>query len=310
VLKRKLSAITGVLIAVTLAAPVTAHADPDPVKQLKGIHDQLEVLTEQVNGLKVRLSQAKRAASVAADNATRQQKALDVVQKRVGTLAATTYMNSGADQAMSFATANDPQVFLDQSATLSYFAAQDGTQALTLIDAMQAAQRSKKSADDRSDQVKSLKTELDNKIKKLKTDYSKLRDKVVKKDPKQIVNIPAIPGSGKAADALRAALTKLGDPYVWGAAGPTTFDCSGLTMWAYAQVGINLPHFTGSQWNAGTHVSRDQLQPGDLVFFYSDLHHMGMYIGNGMMVHAPHTGDVVRIAPMAGRPFAGGVRLA
>jgi len=310
VLKRKLSAFAGVFMAVTLALPVTAHADPDPIKQLKGIHDQLEVLTEQVNGLKVRLSQAQRAASVAADNATRQQKALDVVQKRVGTLAATTYMNSGADQAMSFATASDPQVFLDQSATLSYFAAQDGTQALTLIDAMQAAQRSKKSADDRAQQVKSLKTELDSKIKKFKTDYSKLRDKVVKKDPAQIVKIPAIPGAGKAADALRAALTKLGDPYVWGADGPTTFDCSGLTMWAYGQVGINLPHFTGSQWNAGTHVSREQLEPGDLVFFYSDLHHVGMYIGNGMMVHAPHTGDVVRIAPMGDRPFAGGVRLA
>jgi cell wall-associated NlpC family hydrolase len=310
VLKRKLSAFAGVLIAVTLVSPVTAHAEPDPIKQLEGIHDQLEVLTEQVNGLKVKLSQAERAASVAADNATRQKKALDVVQKRVGTLAATTYMNSGADEAMSFATASDPQVFLDQSATLSYFAAQDGTQALTLIDAMQAAQRSKKSADDRALQVKSLKTELDSKIKKFKTDYAKIRDKVVKKDPSKIVKIPAIPGAGKAADALRAALTQLGKPYVWGADGPNSFDCSGLTMWAYAQVGINLPHFTGSQWNAGTHVSKAQLEPGDLVFFYSDLHHVGMYIGNGMMVHAPQTGDVVRIVPMGNRPFSGGVRLA
>jgi len=310
VLKRKLSAFAGVFMAVTLALPVTAHADPDPIKQLKGIHDQLEVLTEQVNGLKVRLSQAQRAASVAADNATRQQKALDVVQKRVGTLAATTYMNSGADQAMSFATASDPQVFLDQSATLSYFAAQDGTQALTLIDAMQAAQRSKKSADDRAQQVKSLKTELDSKIKKFKTDYSKLRDKVVKKDPAQIVKIPAIPGAGKAADALRAALTKLGDPYVWGADGPTTFDCSGLTMWAYGQVGINLPHFTGSQWNAGTHVSREQLEPGDLVFFYSDLHHVGIYVGGGWMVHAPTFGEPVQMKKIDNGPISGYGRVA
>ncbi|MCQ0018238.1 C40 family peptidase [Actinomadura madurae] len=103
---------------------------------------------------------------------------------------------------------------------------------------------------------------------------------------------------------------KIGRPYVWGAAGPSTFDCSGLTMWAYKQVGINLPHYTGSQWNAGTHVSRSQLQAGDLVFFYSDLHHMGMYVGDGKMLHAPQTGDVVKIAPMAGRPFAGGVRVA
>ncbi|MEO5874116.1 MAG: NlpC/P60 family protein [Streptosporangiaceae bacterium] len=309
-MKRKMSALAGLVMATVVALPATAHADPDPIKQLRTIHDQLETLGEQVNGLKVRLKQAQRAASVATDNATRQQKALEVVQKRVGTLASTTYMNSGSDAAMSFATSPDPQVFLDQSATLSYFAAQDGTQALTLIDAMQAAQRSKKSADGRSQQVKSLKTELDSKVKKLKTDYTKLRDKVVKKNPANITKIPAIPGAGKAADALRAALTKLGDPYVWGADGPTSFDCSGLTMWAYAQVGINLPHFTGSQWNAGTHVSRAELQPGDLVFFYSDLHHVGMYIGNGMMVHAPQTGDVVRIVPMGDRPLAGGVRLA
>nr|WP_276515314.1 NlpC/P60 family protein [Actinomadura coerulea] len=105
-------------------------------------------------------------------------------------------------------------------------------------------------------------------------------------------------------------MSKIGRPYVWGAAGPSTFDCSGLTMWAYKQVGINLPHYTGSQWNAGTHVSRGELQPGDLVFFHADLHHMGIYIGGDKMLHAPHTGDVVKIASMNGRPFAGGVRVA
>jgi cell wall-associated NlpC family hydrolase len=81
-------------------------------------------------------------------------------------------------------------------------------------------------------------------------------------------------------------------------------------MWAYQQVGINLPHYTGSQWNAGTHVSRSRLQPGDLVFFYPDRHHVGLYIGGGKMLHAPHTGDVVRIANVDDRPFAGAVRVA
>jgi cell wall-associated NlpC family hydrolase len=87
------------------------------------------------------------------------------------------------------------------------------------------------------------------------------------------------------------------------------YDCSGLTLYAYAQVGIGLPHYTGSQFNAGIHVTKAQLRPGDLVFFYSDLHHMGMYIGNGKMVHAPQTGDVVKISSIEGRPFAGGVRV-
>src|SRR5690606_24171809 len=123
------------------------------------------------------------------------------------------------------------------------------------------------------------------------------------------VNLP-VPGNGKAAQAARWALTQQLKPYVWGAAGPSSYDCSGLVMAAYRRVGISLPHYTGDQWTAGRHISREELRPGDLVFFYSDLHHVGTYLGAGMMVHAPRTGDVVRIASINGRPYAGAVRIA
>ena len=99
--------------------------------------------------------------------------------------------------------------------------------------------------------------------------------------------------------AVQVAMQYLGVPYVWGGASPSGFDCSGLTMYAYAQLGISLPHYTGAQWNAGPHVSRDQLQPGDLVFFTPSLGHMGMYVGDGSFIHAPHTGDVVKISSLA-----------
>ena len=89
--------------------------------------------------------------------------------------------------------------------------------------------------------------------------------------------------------ALQAALTREGDPYVWGAAGPSQFDCSGLVMWAYAQEGITLPHYTGWQWNSGVHVARSDLEPGDLVFFVADISHVGIYVGNGMMIDAPNS---------------------
>lgn len=303
------SLLVGMALLV-LAVPTTAHAEPDPMKQIEEIHEELESISEQVNGLKVKLKQAERAAKVASDNAGRQQKQLDVVAERVGNLAATSYMTGGADKAVAFATATDPQAFLDQSATLSYFAAQDGTKVVELFQAMQSAQRAKKSADERATQVRTLKKELTDKQDQLKRDYSKIRDKLVRKNPEKIAEIPTIPGAGKGAEALRHALTQMGKPYVWGADGPNSYDCSGLTMWAYAKVGINLPHFTGSQWNAGTRIGRSELQPGDLVFFYSDLHHMGMYIGDGKMVHAPQTGDVVKISSIDDRPFAGGVRVA
>jgi cell wall-associated NlpC family hydrolase len=119
--------------------------------------------------------------------------------------------------------------------------------------------------------------------------------------------------SGNAAQiALKVAMDQLGKSYVYGAAGPDHFDCSGLTMFAYAHAGIALPHYTGAQWNEGRHVAEADLQPGDLVFFEKSLGHMGMYIGNGNFIHAPHTGDVVKISALSGyyqNEYAGAVRL-
>jgi cell wall-associated NlpC family hydrolase len=121
------------------------------------------------------------------------------------------------------------------------------------------------------------------------------------------VDVPAT--SPGAATAVRAALSQLGVPYKFAAASPgVAFDCSGLTMWAWAQAGVSLPHFAAAQYHMLPHVSRDELQPGDLVFFYSDLSHVGIYIGNGQFVHAPRTGDVVKISPLAGRNFVGAAR--
>jgi cell wall-associated NlpC family hydrolase len=91
----------------------------------------------------------------------------------------------------------------------------------------------------------------------------------------------------------------LGVPYVWGGASPSGFDCSGFIMYVYAQIGVSLPHYAASQYSAGSPVSRDALEAGDLVFF-NGLGHAGIYIGNGLFIHAPHSGDVVRISPLAG----------
>lgn len=104
-------------------------------------------------------------------------------------------------------------------------------------------------------------------------------------------------GSG-AAGAIAAAESRLGDWYQWGAAGPDTFDCSGLVMWAYAQVGISLPHYSGAQYADTTHIPMSDLEPGDLVFFADPGEHVAMYIGNGEVIEAPHTGAQVHIVPM------------
>jgi cell wall-associated NlpC family hydrolase len=122
--------------------------------------------------------------------------------------------------------------------------------------------------------------------------------------PPRIGGPPPPPASGLGARAVQIAETQLGVPYVWGGASPAGFDCSGLVMWTYAQLGISLPHYTGGQWVAGPHVPYDQLAPGDLVFFEPTIGHVGIYIGGGSFIHAPHTGDVVKISSLSDSWYA------
>ena len=120
------------------------------------------------------------------------------------------------------------------------------------------------------------------------------------------------PAGPLGSQAVAIAQRYLGVPYVWGGASPSGFDCSGLTMYVYAQLGIGLGHYTGSQYNAGPHVSMSQLAPGDLVFFYAGHDHVGIYMGGGLFIHAPHTGDVVKISSLSGyyaSNFSGAVRV-
>ena len=124
--------------------------------------------------------------------------------------------------------------------------------------------------------------------------------------PPPVYTAPA--ASPAAAIAVAEALRQLGKPYVFGAAGPDTFDCSGLMQWAWAKAGVSMPHYTVSQFHAFPRVSVNDLQPGDLIFFSLSLGHVGMYIGNGSYVQAPRTHDVVKISSLAGRPLVGAVR--
>ena len=118
----------------------------------------------------------------------------------------------------------------------------------------------------------------------------------------------SVPASGRASAAVNYALAQVGDAYVYGATGPSAFDCSGLTMAAWAQAGVGLPHSSGAQMGSGPHISQSQLQPGDLVFYYSPVSHVGMYIGNGMIVHAANPSSGVTTAPVNSMPYSGAVR--
>jgi cell wall-associated NlpC family hydrolase len=119
---------------------------------------------------------------------------------------------------------------------------------------------------------------------------------------------PAPAPNAGAGTAVQAALSQVGKPYQWGAAGPDSYDCSGLTMWAWAQAGVALPHNSGMQYSATPRVDQSDWQPGDLLFFGSPIHHVGMYIGNGQMVEAPYTGAQVRVVPASRSDYVGAGR--
>lgn len=118
------------------------------------------------------------------------------------------------------------------------------------------------------------------------------------------VTAPAAdPAAAVRASAVQVALSKIGSPYRWGGTGPSSFDCSGLVSWAFAQAGVQVPRTSRAQAQTGAPVSRANLQPGDLVFFYSPVRHVGIYIGNGQMVHSSTSGKPVAVTDIAGRPF-------
>ncbi|NRQ36452.1 C40 family peptidase [Nonomuraea sp. NN258] len=158
--------------------------------------------------------------------------------------------------------------------------------------------------------LRARKSELQRRV-----DAARGRAELLARQRAAAISLKGLVGGSAMGDlAANWALSQLGKPYVWAADGPASYDCSGLTMRAWERVGVRLDHWTGTQWTSGPHVPLDQLQRGDLVFFgriSSDpgtIHHVGMYVGRGLMVHAPQTGDVVRVASIWRGDLVGATR--
>lgn len=286
------------------------------VAQAKQLEFQINSLSEQFDGLRIQLTRAKANAKIAQQAASRGQAALAAGQQAIAQLAAANYMNSGLDPTFQALTSGNPGQFLSQASAIAEMDQSSGVMVSTLSHQVEQALRDKETAQQQVAAVNALEQQMNGKKKLILAKIDKVNSAAMKQAmtifeqtgqyPK--VTIPTANTVG--AQALQAAISRLGDPYVWGAAGPGQFDCSGLVMWAYQQVGISLPHYTGSQFNSGVHVSRNDLEPGDLVFFFPNISHVGMYIGNGMMINAPNFGEDVRVQPIYWNEFVGAVRIA
>jgi peptidoglycan DL-endopeptidase CwlO len=320
-LLRTATVVTGAAASLALILPGgVSSAQPAPslsdlVAQAKQLTYQINALSEQYDGLRVQLSSAKVTEKKAEKAAAQDAAALKTGRSAVSHLAAASYENAGYDPTLELLSSNNPTQFLNQASIMEQLDQENGDRVTTLEAAQAADRRAHEVAQQQIARVTSLESAMNAKTKVIQAEIDKVNSSAMtqamaifdRTGQYPDINIPG--GNSVGAVALRYALTRRGDPYVWGAAGPGEFDCSGLVMWAYAQEGISLPHYTGDQWDMGEHVSRSQLQPGDLVFFYADISHVGLYIGNGLMVDAPSFGQDVMVQPIDWSIYVGAVRI-
>jgi len=295
------------LLTVGVAAPARAEPSPQQIeKQIDAAWNQLEPVIEQYNKIHGQLQGNQARQKKLATQLQPLQLQVNVALSQVGDLASRAYMQGGRPGLGSMLITGSPTDLTDRLTYLDFMARSQRAQVSDVI-----ALRDKYAAS---------KQELDTVTRTLAdrdTDLAAQKKSIQKKvDDLQKLRIRAYGAGGGATGSLRTgpcpaqytsdaggkaaakACSLIGKPYIFGDAGPNGYDCSGLTLAAWAAAGVTLRHYTKWQWADNKAVSRADLKPGDLVFWYSDLHHMGMYVGNNTVVHAPHTGDYVRMAKL------------
>lgn len=310
------------IAAIAFVPATPAQADPD-IKTVKARVDRLyheaEAAQERLHDARLDLADLRQdLAGLKADQA-RQDERLDAVRDQVSDAVVRQLEGEGISTVGQIVVSEDPGSFLDTLSTMSSF---NDLQSSLLSDydtELQALEIRQEATDDRADEIADLTEELsseketvDDKLaeaKELLADLEAEERERLLASRSGVSRMPSsVPASGRAAAAIQYAMAQVGDAYVYGAAGESAFDCSGLTMRAWAQAGVSLPHSSSAQYGSGPHVAASDLQPGDLVFYYSPISHVGMYIGNGMIVHAANPGAGVTVSGLYSMPYVGAVR--
>ncbi|UQU67481.1 NlpC/P60 family protein [Couchioplanes caeruleus] len=293
--------------AASLCAVAPAHAEPTPQaveKQIEQAWNKLEPIIEQYNRTHGQLQDNRTQQKKLAVQLKPLQTRVDAALANVGALASRAYMQGGHSALASMLVTGSSADLTDKLTYLDFMARSERIQVSDVI-----ALRDKYAADKKDlDTLTATLAARDADLSAKKKDIEK------KIDGLQKLRIKAYGAGGGSSGKLRTgpcpaaytndaggraaakACSLIGKPYIWAAAGPTGYDCSGLTLVAWRSAGVSLRHYTKWQWADATPIDRADLKPGDLVFWFSDLHHMGMYVGDNTVVHAPHTGDFVRMA--------------
>ncbi len=307
--------------SVLVASPSNAAPSISDVRtKVDRLYHEAEQASERSNDAQIQLRAVKaRLAALRADLG-REQRAFDEVRDQVAATYVAQYQSQGLSTTGQVLLSNDPDSFLSQLQTVSAYNQRQGevlnsfgTQAKRLDLRNQAAQREVDAIAKIEKALAADQAVIDKKAAEAKALLGELeadqRERMLAASRAGMrVPLSDVPASGRARAAVAYALAQVGDAYSWGGTGPNAYDCSGLTMMAWAQAGVGLPHSSGAQRGYGVPVPASNLQPGDLVFYYSPISHVGMYIGNGMIVHAARPGAGVRIDPLYSMPFVGASR--
>ncbi|MFE6718149.1 NlpC/P60 family protein [Streptomyces albidoflavus] len=331
--RTRVTVLTATAAAAVALTSQTAHADPKPSKtevkaKVDKLYEEAEKASEKYNGAKEKQDKLEGQIGNLQDKVARGQEELNELRQALGSAASAQYRTGGIDPSLQLFLSADPDDYLDKASALDQLSSKQAEG----VKKIQAKQRDlaqqRQEAQAKLQDLSDTRKELGDKKKQVQgklADAQKLLNSLTAAERAQLQQEEerasrsagdrvelgdAVPASNRGAAALAAAKSKVGTPYVWGATGPNSFDCSGLTSWAFSQAGYTIPRMSQDQANAGTRIaSQSALKPGDLVIFYSDLHHVGFYAGNGQVLHAPKPGANVRYESINNMPYMFGVRI-
>jgi peptidoglycan DL-endopeptidase CwlO len=300
------------------SSPAQAEPDIDDVqKRVDTLFHQAEQAQERYNDAKIELGDLEGDLDSLRADQKRQDTAFEDVRGQVKDSIVRQYEGESISNVGQVVVSDDPQTFLAQLSTMSAFNDLQSqlfdtydTQATALAIRQSATQKRAADVAKTEKKLGQEKATVDSKLAQAKSLLDDLKAKEREEMlSRGVVRVPSdVPASGRAAAAVKYALAQVGKSYVYGAAGPNAFDCSGLTMMAWAQAGVGLPHSSSAQYGTGAHIAEGDLQPGDLVFYYSPISHVGMYIGNGMIVNAENPSVGVKVTGLHSMPYVGAVR--
>lgn len=323
----------GATVCAVVASPVLANADEvdDLIAELDSISHDATAKVEEIKELEDEIASAQRRvddlnhqADLARGDVERASGAREGFQRNVNGIAQSRYRNTQSELFLSTLESGSPQAAIDRAAYLGALARSAGRTIDNLnaasIDASQRSDAAHRAADEARRQREELdkkrgvlereREELDKRVNEIEARVDGLgpeaRARWVNKD--NPVDTAGMVLSGAGNGVVSVALAQLGKPYGWGATGPNQFDCSGLMVYAYAQNGVAIPRTSQAQLAGGAPVALSDLQPGDIIGYFPGTTHVGMYIGNGMIVHSSDYGIPIQVVPYNSMPITGAVR--